>query len=247
MNQSEMEYRKQNPRKEIIKAVENSDLAWCLNKTAEIHGHYCPGSALGVMSTVYGLKQLGNGIMISDGMENLMAIVECNACFADGVQVVSGCTLGNNALVYRDFGRLAVTFAIRGKEEGIRVCVRSDFQSCINKLVPEFYPLMEKVIKNRQGTAEDETAFKNMGYKTAFAILSVSYEEILVIESVHPSLPAYAPITDSVICPGCGEMIMASKAVDTGDKKDYCLKCGGNNYYQVDGRGISIINNNGAN
>jgi len=31
-------------------------------------------------------------------MENLMAVVEINTCFADGVQAVSGCTLGNNAL-----------------------------------------------------------------------------------------------------------------------------------------------------
>ncbi len=241
MNQSKTEYRKENPRKEIIRAITNNDLEWCLNKTAEIHGHYCPGSALGVMAAVYGLRRLGNGMMLSDGLENLMAIVETNACFADGVQVVSGCTLGNNALVYRDLGRLAATFALREKEEGIRVRVRSDFQSRINNMVPEFYPLMEKVIKNRQGTPDDEAAFKQMGCKAAFAVLSVSHEEILVIESVRPSLPSYAPITDSVVCPECGETIMAAKTVDTGDKKGYCLTCGGNGYYQVDGHGISII------
>ena len=245
MNQPEMEYRQKNPREDIIRAVVNNDLAWCLNKTAEIHGHYCPGSALGVISTVYGLKQLGDGIMLSDGMENLIAIVECNACFADGVQIISGCTLGNNALVYRDLGRLAVTFAIRGEKDGIRVRVRPDFRSSINNLVPEFYPLMEKVIKDRQGTPDDEAAFKNMGAKAAFAILELPYEEILISEKISPLLPEYAPITDSSICSVCGEPVMASKTVINGDNKIFCLLCNGKQYYQVDGRGISIINNNG--
>lgn len=246
MKQSEMEYCKLNPRKEIIQAVKDNDLAWCLNKTAEIHGHFCPGSALGVMSTMYALRQLRNGIVLSDGMENLIAIVETNACFADGVQVISGCTLGNNALVYRDLGRLAVTFAIRGKEEGVRVRVRPDFRSCIDNLVPEFYPLMVKVIKNRQGTADDEAAFKNYGFKAAFALLTVPFEDILITEKVHPLLPEYALITESVICSGCGEAIMASKTINCGENRSFCLMCRGSQYYQVDGQGITANKVNGA-
>ncbi len=55
------------------------------------------------MASVYGLWELGVESMYFDGiMEDLAAIVEVNACFADGVQAVSGCTLGNNALIYRD-------------------------------------------------------------------------------------------------------------------------------------------------
>ncbi|TDA32815.1 MAG: hypothetical protein DSO02_03405 [Hadesarchaea archaeon] len=30
--------------------------------------------------------------------ERLLALVECNSCFTDGVQVATGCTLGNNCL-----------------------------------------------------------------------------------------------------------------------------------------------------
>jgi len=92
----------EHPRYRLLQAIRDRDACQCLVRTAEIHGHYCPGSALGVLASVYGLNLLGTGDFPADGLENLMAIVEINACFADGVQIVSGCTLGNNALVYRD-------------------------------------------------------------------------------------------------------------------------------------------------
>ena len=46
-------------------------------------------------------------------MEELIAIVETNNCFSDGVQVVTGCTFGNNGLIYKDLGKTAVTVAKR--------------------------------------------------------------------------------------------------------------------------------------
>jgi formylmethanofuran dehydrogenase subunit E len=224
---------KQNPRGEFLQAIREKDIARCLMKTAEIHGHFCPGSALGVMASVCGLNMLGLDSISSDGLEDLMAIVEINACFADGVQAVSGCTLGNNALVYRDLGRLAVTFAIRGKETGVRIRVRPDFSSSVAKASPEFYPLMEKVIKNREGGAMEKAAFRKAGRQAAFAIIQLPFDELFAVETVQPILPEYAPITESVVCSNCGEMVMATKAVD-----GLCLICAGKEYRQVEGKGI---------
>jgi len=224
---------KQNPRGEFLQAIRENDIARCLVKTAEIHGHFCPGSALGVMASVYGLNLLGLDSISSDGLEDLMAVVETNACFADGVQAVSGCTLGNNALVYRDLGRLAVTFAIRGKETGVRIRVRPDFSPRVAKASPEFYPLMEKVIKNREGGAREKAAFRNAGRQAAFAIIQLPFAELFASEIVQPLLPTYAPITESVVCSNCGEMVMATKAVD-----GLCLLCAGEEYCQVEGKGI---------
>jgi len=224
---------KQNPRGEFLQAIREKDMASCLIKTAEIHGHFCPGSALGVMASVYGLNMLGLDSISSDGLEDLMAVVEINACFVDGVQAVSGCTLGNNALVYRDLGRLAVTFAMRGKETGVRVCARSDFHSLVAEAAPEFFPLMEKVIKNRKGSVKEKAAFREIGREAAFALIHLPFEDLFASKVVQPLLPQYAPITDSVICANCGEMIMATKAVD-----GLCLICAGEEYRQVEGKGI---------
>jgi formylmethanofuran dehydrogenase subunit E len=225
---------KENPRSDFIEAIRTGDTARCLLKTAEIHGHFCPGSALGVMAAMYGLELICGGDIFSEGLEDLMAVVEINACFADGVQAVSGCTLGNNALVYRDFGKHAVTFAIRGVDTAIRVCARPDFRSCIHRLVPEFYPLMEKVIKNRAGTEADEKQFKEKGREAAFALIQLDFEQLLSTNWIRSDLPGYAPIVGSVICPVCGEQLMSTKAARNGE----CLACSSGEYFQVEGQGI---------
>ena len=236
-----MEQLKQNPRRNFIQAIRDNDVARALVKTAEIHGHFCPGSTLGVMASFCGLRQLGGESIPTDGLENLMAVVEINACFADGVQAVSGCTLGNNALVYRDLGRMAVTFAIRGKETGVRVRVHPEFRLHIDRAVPEFHPLLEKVIKNREGSSEDEAAFKEKAREAAFALITLPFDQLLITENVRPDLPEYAPITESVVCPACGETIMATKVVRDGEKSGLCYMCAGGTYQQVEGRGIVTV------
>ena len=229
---------KNNPRCEFSRALEQKDLGACLLKTAEIHGHFCPGSALGVMSAVWGLSQLGLDSSFSDGLEELMAIVEINACFVDGVQAVSGCTLGNNALVYRDLGKHAVTFALRGRETGVRVRVRPDFQRRISQAAPEFYPMLDTVIIKREGGPEAAQAFKAIARQAAFALIELPFDDLLLMEPTVPQLPDYAPITRSLICPGCGEQVMASKVVQEGKAKGLCFSCAGRRPPQVDGRGI---------
>ncbi len=234
-----IEQLKQDPRRDFIQAIRHKDAARCLVKTAEIHGHFCPGSALGVMASLGGLRLLGrDDSILSDGFEDLMAIVEINACFADGVQAVSGCTFGNNALVYRDLGRHAVAFAVRGNGTGVRVRVRPDFRSHVARAVPSFYPLMERVIRNREGTSEEEMTFKVKAREAAFAVIQMPFERLLTAERVRPLLPAYAPITESVVCPGCGEDVMATKMVSNGEKPCLCYACAGGPYQQVEGRGI---------
>jgi formylmethanofuran dehydrogenase subunit E len=185
---------------------------------------------------MYGLDLICGGDIFSEGLEDLMAVVEINACFTDGVQAVSGCTLGNNALVYRDLGKHAVTFAIRGVDTAIRVCVRPDFRSCIHRLVPEFYPLMEKVIKNRSGSKADEQKFREKGREAAFALIQLDFEELLSTNWVRCDLPGYAPIVSSVICPVCEEQLMSTKAARNGE----CLTCSSGDYFQVEGQGIVI-------
>ena len=234
----ELQYPTHTPRNDFLGLIRNRDVHQCLLRTAELHGHYCPGSALGVMASIYGLNLLGNDDISSDGLENLMAIVETNACFADGVQVVSGCTLGNNALVYRDLGRHAVTFAVRGNDTAIRVHVRSELRSWIDRLVPEFYPLMEKVIKDRAGSKADEAAFKLKGQEAAFALIQVDFEDILTAKAIQTAVPGYAPIVESIICPHCKEQIMTTKVVTEGPKAGLCLMCAGETYSQVEGSGI---------
>ncbi|WDP91982.1 MAG: formylmethanofuran dehydrogenase [Desulfobacter sp.] len=236
MEPERMNRLKENPRADFNRAVGEKDAACCLVKTAEIHGHYCPGSAFGVMAALTGLAALGAGT--SRGMEDLMAVVEINACFADGIQAVSGCTLGNNGLVFQDLGKMAVSFGRRSADTGVRVRVKGHVRDHVDRVMPEFFPLMEKVIRDRAGTPEEEKAFREMGKAAAFKLIQQPFDTFFHTEPIDPDLPPYAPIVPSLVCPGCRETVMASKTVQEGPKKGYCLACAGAPRHWVDGRGI---------
>jgi len=85
--------------------------------TGQIHGHFCGGVTISVIVSYLAMKKINS---VTDGMEEIVAIVEINSCFVDGVQFVTGCSLGINALIYRDIGKTAVTFAFRKTGKGYR-------------------------------------------------------------------------------------------------------------------------------
>ncbi len=227
-----------NPRQEITEAVDAGDILKLLKITGTLHGHFCPGSALGIMATMYGLRKLRRGSMASDGMEELMAIVETNACFTDGVQMVSGCTIGNNGLIYRDLGKHAVTFIIRGKETGVRVHALPSFRSCIEREVPEFFSLVSEVIKNKDWSIAGKKTYREKGWEAACALIRHPFEEILAAETFFLALPEYAPIVKSAVCAACGEEIMVTKTVAESENRSLCFMCSGHRYFQVEGQGI---------
>lgn len=241
MSREVIEKLRDDPRASFKEAIRKRDAASCLVKTAEIHGHYCPGSALGVMATLYGLSLLEKDSLDSDGiMENLLAIVEVNACFTDGVQAVSGCTLGNNSLIYRDLGKHAVTFTSREEKTGIRVRLLPDFRRYINEEVPDFYPLMDKVIMKRKGTQEEERLFREKAREAAFAIITHPFEELFASERVMPVIPDRAPITGTMVCPECGEEVMETKTGKRGLMRNKCHMCSGR-FQEVNGQGIVML------
>jgi len=122
----------------------------------------------------------------------------------------------------------------------MRVRVRPDFREHIHRLAPEFYPLMEKVIKDRAGSATDEAAFKEKAREAAFALIELKFEDLLVAETVCVALPAYAPIVESAVCPQCGEQVMATKLVTIEGGARLCRLCAGEAYLQVEGQGIIL-------
>lgn len=228
----------------FIAAVKKTDTATCLVMTAGIHGHYCLGSALGVMASLYSRDILKNNETADGMIENLLAIVEVNACFVDGVQAVSGCTLVNDGLIYRDLGKRAVPFAVRGREEGIRIRALPEFRLYIEDVVPEFYPLMDKVIMKRAGTPDDLRRFREKGRESAFALSGLPFTPLFETRTVVPDTLPHAPIAGTVICPVCREPVMASRIRKHGSRRGTRRMCSGG-YLEVNGQGIVKKNSTG--
>jgi len=227
---------KTNPRRQINDLIISGDLPALLLKAGELHGHFCPFLSLGVKAGAYALQQLG---LQSDGLEDLIAIVETNSCFSDGIQYSTGCSLGNNALIYRDYGKTAVTVTRRGGE-GIRLYVK-DTGDLLNERYPRAMELFQKVIVDRKGTEQEKEDLKKAWGQIAFGLVKLPVEDLFKIEKgLSVELPSYAPMFGNKNCSQCGEKMMASRAVQE-DGRDLCIPCAAAGYLQLDGAGLCSV------
>lgn len=238
MDDPSLSLQKDTPRYKVNKMIEYQNRHELLLKSGELHGHYCPYLALGVMSAADGLNKLE---LINDGMEDVMAVVETNSCFSDGIQFVGGTTFGNNSLIYRDFGKTAVTFLSRkNPENNIRYYL--DNNDFIAEDYPEAAKLFKKVVAERNGSEEEAEEMKKLWQEIAFSIIEEKPEKYFKIEkNIEIELPDYAPIFEDEYCSSCGEKLMAAKALEKNDKI-LCRDCANSSYFQLDGSGIVKIN-----
>ena len=86
-------------------------------KAGELHGHYCPGLAIGVRAAASALDILNP----EKKGKNLYCIAESRACYLDGIQVVFGTTVGNGRLEVRDSNEAAFNFYDRESGRSVRL------------------------------------------------------------------------------------------------------------------------------
>lgn len=237
-------------RKSLLDPVRDKDLEHLLLEAGRVHGHLCPGLALGVMAAVRAVHHFSQtlgvplaAIMGADGMEDIVAVIETNNCMADGVQVVCGCTFGNNALIYRDVGKNALSLSARSGG-GTRVVVAGDYWKVIDRAVPEYRAAFQEVIVAQEREPEKLRRFKSMSAAASFAVLD-EYPDLLSVSEVDVGLPGYARIRESRTCSRCGERVIADKAVER-DGKWLCRPCAGVAVPTLAGGGIIVEEQGGA-
>ena len=91
------------------------------NRCVAFHGHECPGLAIGYRAGELALEQLGVKAAFD---EELVCISENDACGVDGVQVVTGCTVGKGNLLFHNTGKMAFTFYSRATGKGVRLVLK---------------------------------------------------------------------------------------------------------------------------
>ncbi len=231
---------KKDPRETVKKLLAAGDLEKLLDRAAEMHGHYCSYLALGVKAVYVAYKRLG--ITENTGMEDIMAIVECNNCFVDGIQALSGCTLGNNALIYKDLGKTAVTFFKRKEKEGLRISVKlSSEQMKDNPDAEEALALFDRAVKKREKlTPQEQEHMKELWTKMSFDVLSKPEDDVFDMKKVEPEILEYAPVFESIKCSVCGEDVMETH-IRMRKNNPVCISCMNENYWMVAGRGIHPV------
>ncbi len=154
--------------------------------------------------------------------EELVAIVENSSCFVDAVSVMTGCTFGKGNLIFKDYGKMAMSLLNRKNGEGVRVYFRSEIYADPHK---EFPDLMSRVL---EGTAseEEKKLFNRIKKERERNLLIKKDNEIFSIKRVKEPLPPMARIFKSIKCDICSEMVMEGKLRKT-KKGMVCFSCAG--------------------
>ncbi len=229
LDQIRLDELKNNPRREIVNDILRNDLDTLMIKAAALHGHYCPGLAMGIMAATKAMRLMRE---TSDGMEDILAITETNNCFSDGIQFVTGCTFGNNALIFKDWGKTAFTLSKRNGK-GIRITIRADAKDYIKTTYPLFSESYKKVVKDQDHSDKEILKFKQLGRDRGFATLQMSFDKLFDIEEVNVKIPDYAPSHESIICKKCGESIMSTRTIN-----NECYPCASHEFNELNGHGI---------
>ena len=97
------------------------DIHSLFDKSAEFHGHRCPGLAIGVRAAAEVQNLMGIG---HSADEELVCVTENDACGVDGIQVILGCSAGKGNLIFRIRGKQAFSFFKRNTDEAIRLVLK---------------------------------------------------------------------------------------------------------------------------
>ena len=179
-------------------------------KCIEFHGHTCPGIAIGYRASKAGLKLLKENRALD---EELVTIVETDACGADAVQVLTGCTFGKGNFIHKDYGKHAFTIFSRKSGKGFRVVVHP------GALEPDERH-QELIRRIREGAADkkDQAEFEKLHFQRTCDVLNKSLDQLFSVKAVDVPMPEKARIMSSKICDRCGEPVMASRLTEVNGK-----------------------------
>ncbi len=181
------------------------DYKACIN----FHGHTCMGVTIGYQAAKLAMKLLGEMRAVD---EELIVIVETDACCCDAIQVLTGCTFGKGNFFYLDHGKMAFTFGSRTSGRGVRLLLKPTiFQ------IPEREKELAEKIAAHQATPADQQEYQEIYEARGEDFFSGGPEAFFEIEQLNAlNLPPKAPRAPSIACEVCGEMVMQTKLTEVG-------------------------------
>jgi formylmethanofuran dehydrogenase subunit E len=189
-----------------------SDFQKYLEASSARHSHLCPRQILGVRAALAAAKNLDLRVPRRD--KRLFVISETDGCFVDGLEVVTGATVGHRTLRVEDLGKIAATFVDVKHNISIRVAPRRDLRDRA-----WVYVAGEK----RHYFAQLQ-AYQVMPEEEMFSIQQV--ELITPIEEVISRAGIRAE------CDICGEEIINGREIFV-HGSNLCRTCAGSAYYTI--------------
>jgi len=145
--------------------------------------------------------------------KRLLALVETDGCFADGISVATGCWFGRRTLRLIDYGKVAVTFVDLHTERAVRVW-------------PD--PLVRTRAWHYAAGASSAWHAQLLGYQR------MPDDELLrtaPVALLAPSATLLGAPVPRVSCSVCREEITGARAITLGGRS-LCRACAGQPYYR---------------
>ena len=172
----------------------------------KFHGHKCPAMPMGLRTGLAAMNALGVE-HAADGQ--LVALVEidedhCATCFADGVQVATGCTFGKGNIRRLGYGKFGLTLVDKRTQRAVRVVPKGAVM--MKNRESEFMKLRSS------GTPASQIPGEIVDPLVAM-VSAAPDEALLDIGDVTAHEWHDAPHTfEAFLCPECGEMVVERNA-----------------------------------
>jgi len=188
-----------------------NELQSLLERSAARHSHLCPRQVLGVRMGLYAGRLLG--ISLPQDKKRLLTIVETDGCFADGIDVATGCTVGHRTLRVEDYGKTAAVFIDTLSRRSMRLSPSPDVRHQAYRYALDCKRRYFAQLEGYQ-RMPDESLFELQEIE-----LALSIEAIVSRAGVR------------VNCDVCGEEIINEREIYR-DGLVLCRGCAGPSYYR---------------
>ena len=129
------------PRVDIVRYIMDGNTRELTLKAAQLHGHVCPGLALGVMGAVKAMQQL---YARGDDSRDYSLVMEMQNCPVDGVMFVTGCTPGTHRMTIQGNPENMRFFLTNKEGKGWKVTLKNSNREYMNEQIPENLSPAEK-------------------------------------------------------------------------------------------------------
>jgi len=186
-----------------------------------LHGHKCPAMPMGLRAGLAALEALGVQ-RAADGQ--LTALVEidrdhCATCYADGVQMATGCTFGKGNIQKLGYGKFALTLIDNKTGRSMRVVTRPE--TIQRSKESEF------IGYRKQGVPASKIDASLVEPLVDY-MLSAPTEALFIVEPVKETKlpPARRHDFNTIVCAKCGE-VAVERYARVIDGQIVCIPCAG--------------------
>lgn len=190
----------------------HSEFETLLRQSASLHRHLCPRQVLGVRLGMCAARLFAP--LLPQTNKRMLAMVEMDGCFADGVSAATGCSMGHRTMRLADEGKIAATFIDTREGSALRIYTLPDVRARATAFARGAPSRWHAYL----------AAYRELADEEMFGTIPVRIN--FDVQAVIGKPGARTP------CSLCGEEILNLREVDR-EGRLLCRSCAGESYWSA--------------